>query len=416
MSDKSGTSSQVITLPRGGGALTGIGETFSPDLFTGTGNATVPLALPPGRNGFQPDVRLVYSTGNGQGPFGLGWDLSLPGVCRKTSKGIPRYQDDASDPSARDTFILSGAEDLVQITEGQQGVARFRPRTEGLFARIERVRNTTDDFWRVSSRDGLVSLYGTPASVGRDPAVVADPTNLSKVYCWKLSQTTDPFGNRIDYQYLRDHGTDGPHSWDQLYLQQIQYVDYDVGNQTRFLVSVTFVYEERSDRHSNYRSGFEVRTRLRCKRIEIHTHADADLLVRSYELTYIDERVQAGELPPASLPNNGVSLLSLIKVVGHDGDQTQELPPLEFGYTPFDPTRQHVQPFTAVNQRMPTRSLADPDFEMVDLFGNGLPDIVQMNGGALYWRHQGGRHLRCARTDGRSPGRCATARSRGEVR
>lgn len=43
-----------------------------------------------------------------------------------------------------------------------------------------------------------------------------------------------------------------------------------------------------------------------------------------------------------------------------------------------------------MNQRMPTRSLADPDFEMVDLFGNGLPDIVQMNGGALYWRHQGG--------------------------
>ena len=38
----------------GGGALQGIGEKFSPDLHTGTGNLTVPLALPPGRGGFEP--------------------------------------------------------------------------------------------------------------------------------------------------------------------------------------------------------------------------------------------------------------------------------------------------------------------------------------------------------------------------
>jgi hypothetical protein len=95
MSNKSGTSSQVISLPKGGGAIKGIGETFSPDLFTGTGNFTVPIALPPGRNGFQPELNLVYSTGNGNGSFGLGWGLSIPGVSRKTSKGIPRYDDEA---------------------------------------------------------------------------------------------------------------------------------------------------------------------------------------------------------------------------------------------------------------------------------------------------------------------------------
>jgi hypothetical protein len=55
VSNKSGTSSQVISVPKGGGALSGIGETFSPDLHTGTGNFSVPIALPPGRNGFQPE-------------------------------------------------------------------------------------------------------------------------------------------------------------------------------------------------------------------------------------------------------------------------------------------------------------------------------------------------------------------------
>lgn len=80
MSNKSGTSNQVISLPQGGGALHGIGEKFSPDLYTGTGNFTVPIALPPGRNGFQPQLNLVYSTGTGNSPFGLGWGLSIPGV------------------------------------------------------------------------------------------------------------------------------------------------------------------------------------------------------------------------------------------------------------------------------------------------------------------------------------------------
>jgi hypothetical protein len=59
-----------------------MGETFSPDLFTGTGNFSVPIAVPPGRSGLQPSLTLGYSTGSGNGPFGLGWNMSLPGVAR----------------------------------------------------------------------------------------------------------------------------------------------------------------------------------------------------------------------------------------------------------------------------------------------------------------------------------------------
>jgi hypothetical protein len=128
MGANTGTSS-IISLPKGGGAVSGIGEKFSPDLHTGTGNFTIPIALPPGRNGFQPQLSLVYSTGNGNGPFGSGWNLSIPGVSRKTSKGIPRYDE------AKDVFILSGAEDLVPV-EVMGATTRYRPRTEGLFAKI----------------------------------------------------------------------------------------------------------------------------------------------------------------------------------------------------------------------------------------------------------------------------------------
>ena len=92
MGDGPGTS-DVISLPKGGGALHGIGEKFSPDLHTGTGNFSVPIALPPGRNAFQPQLNLVYSTGQGNGFFGQGWSLGIPGVSRRTAKGVPRYDE-----------------------------------------------------------------------------------------------------------------------------------------------------------------------------------------------------------------------------------------------------------------------------------------------------------------------------------
>jgi hypothetical protein len=136
MANKSNPASQTISTPQGGGALHGIGETFSPDLHTGTGNFTVPIAMPPGRNGFQPQLSLVYSTGNGNGPYGLGWSLTIPGVSRKTSKGMPRYRNDPSSGQESDTFLLSGAEDLIPVSE-TGGITHYRPRTEGLFARIE---------------------------------------------------------------------------------------------------------------------------------------------------------------------------------------------------------------------------------------------------------------------------------------
>ena len=44
----------LIALPQGGGAIRGVGEKFSPDLQTGTGNYSIPLEVPAGRRGLQP--------------------------------------------------------------------------------------------------------------------------------------------------------------------------------------------------------------------------------------------------------------------------------------------------------------------------------------------------------------------------
>src|SRR5438876_3874262 len=89
----------TLSLPKGGGAMRGIGEKFGANPVTGTGSMTVPIATSPGRSGFGPQLSLSYDSGAGNGPFGLGWNLSLPAITRKTDKGLPRYQDaqDAQD-------------------------------------------------------------------------------------------------------------------------------------------------------------------------------------------------------------------------------------------------------------------------------------------------------------------------------
>src|SRR5215472_16047046 len=82
-----------VSLPKGGGAIRGIGEKFAANPVTGTGSLTVPIALSPGRSGFGPQLFLSYDSGAGNGPFGLGWNLSLPSVTRRTDKGLPQYDD-----------------------------------------------------------------------------------------------------------------------------------------------------------------------------------------------------------------------------------------------------------------------------------------------------------------------------------
>src|SRR5688572_11945742 len=124
-----------IQLPKGCGAIRGIGEKFAANPVTGTRSMTVPIATSPGRSGFGPQLSLSYDSGSGNGSFGFGWSLSLPAITRKTDKGLPQYLDAVDS----DVFILSGAEDLVP---------EYRRDPAGTWvARHQGYARDTDSFW-----------------------------------------------------------------------------------------------------------------------------------------------------------------------------------------------------------------------------------------------------------------------------
>ncbi|MBE9593517.1 MAG: hypothetical protein IMF19_08550 [Proteobacteria bacterium] len=75
-----------ISLPKGKGAIMGIGEKFPANPFTGTGSFSVPIFTTPNRSDFYHQLALYYDSCAGNGPFGLGWSHSVPAISRKTEK------------------------------------------------------------------------------------------------------------------------------------------------------------------------------------------------------------------------------------------------------------------------------------------------------------------------------------------
>ena len=106
-----GFSDQVPSLPNGGGSVVGIGATFTPDLSTGTGGLSIPLDTPNGPNDIGPRLNLQYSTANGNGPFGFGFSLSFPRLLIDTEYGFPKYE-------GNDPILLEGAGPLLSLGGG----------------------------------------------------------------------------------------------------------------------------------------------------------------------------------------------------------------------------------------------------------------------------------------------------------
>lgn len=92
-------------------------EKFTANPVTGKGSMSVPIAKSLGRSGFGPELSLSYDSASGNGPFGFGWNLSLPSITRKTDKGLSQYLDCDAHQQNLHTFILSGAEYAMACKE-----------------------------------------------------------------------------------------------------------------------------------------------------------------------------------------------------------------------------------------------------------------------------------------------------------
>ena len=264
--------------------------------LTGVAMIGVPLPATPGRGGFGPALSLNYSSSGGNSAFGIGWSLGGVSSIGRSPKQLPTY-------NGKDKFVFNGSDELVPTrSEDPDGyrVQYFRGEVERSFVRFEQWTHivTGRIYWRSWDRDGTLTIYGQS-----DDARIADPDNPYRTYLWLAEAQFDRYGNVMVFDYVAEdaggvnfgeifehHRRACTPPLPQRYLKRVRYgntrpagSDRTLPTDNEWLFELVFdygdhddslpltpdrnkIWKARSDPHSDYRPGFEVRTYRLCRR------------------------------------------------------------------------------------------------------------------------------------------------------
>ena len=407
-----------IHLPKGGGAIRGLGEALGEIGPSGTAGLSLPLPVSAGR-GYAPNLTLSYGSGGGNGVFGLGWSLPLPVIRRRANRGVPQYgdQDEFLGPDgevlvpARDVDgVLIPPRDVSQYGDKVLGkpyqVSRYLPRVESAFALIERWRDPADlndDFWLVHGADGQLHCLGK-TDLGRTAAELDGNPRIAE---WWLEESVSPTGEHIRYRYKAedaanvtgmvraagvlnhpaqiDYGNREPekhlYAWDDteptawLFSLVLDYGERGVDPRVAPPWEATEDWPARRDPFSGYEYGYETRCYRLCRQVLMYHRFPNELvdpvtLVNRMLLDYDDNPV--------------VSRLIGARLWAYGADGTVEsMPPLALRYTAFDavPEPDRWQPWAG-----PPGWLDSQPYQWVDLYGDGLAGMLYRQGDD--WRYR----------------------------
>jgi len=235
---------------------------------TGAANYQMELELPPGINGVQPTVSLVYNSQVGNGIAGWGFNISGLSAVNRTLRTI--YSDGAAAgmlTTSNAKYALDGMPLIpVSGTNGADGV-EYRMETEN-FSRIYshgNYNNTGPDWFEVKTKDGLILKYGNLTGKFKGTS----GTSTSYIQAWYINRMENQDGVGVDYEY--EAAGMG------LYIKKISYS----GN------TVEFFYDSRKDTISVYlgsKTGFQD-----CILRKIIVRCEGDVY-RTYDLEYSLDR------------------------------------------------------------------------------------------------------------------------------
>jgi hypothetical protein len=322
-----------------------------------TGGATysIPIALPPGTAGMMPGLSLNYSSQSGNGALGVGWTLSgLPVITR-----CPRTlaQDGALGGvnfDANDRFCMNGQR-LVAIsgTYGADGT-QYRTEIESYSKVISRGTAGNGPAWfEVHTKSGQIMEFGNTSN----SRILAQGKTSARV--WAVNKVGDSKSNYYAVTYYVDAANG------QYYPTRIDYTGNSAAGVSPYN-SVVFGYDARPDVIQQYHAGSLVQTAIRMR--EVRTFAGATL-ISDYRLTY----QQSGSANRSRITS----------ITACDGGGAC-LPATNFNWTNVAASFGSYQSWNTyyttgagwINQNTNPRML-------VDVNGDGLPDIVGIGSGAV---------------------------------
>lgn len=322
----------------------GTGATVSTIGNTGAASAVIPIEVPPGRKGIQPNLALTYNSSKGNGFIGVGWDISIGEISRATKRGV--------DYNAND-FVFSVGGSVIELVPAPSswGNNCYEAKIEGAFTKY--CRNGSSGGWDVTTKDGTVYTYG---SSGASRQYVG-----SDVYKWCLDRVTDTNGNYMTISYYQDSG--------EVYLANIQYTGNAGIGPSNY---VQFYYDTtgRTDKVPMYSTNHEITTAWRLKSINVVAGSNT---ARAYVLSYIGSGM------------TGRSLLSSVQQYGDDVI-------LNGNGSIINPTQAHALPPTTLSwTSAPSLSTWDSSFPndtvnsftwlAGDINGDAKNDLIKISNG-----------------------------------
>lgn len=177
------------------GVVGAIGGTV--DVSTlGAATYTIPIQVPEGIHGIQPNLSIVYNSQSGNGLLGWGWNLG--GMSAITRINQTLYHDDniKGVDFNDDRFALDGQR-LIEIagTYGANGT-EYRTEVDGMTKIVSYSEgNLSPSYFKVWLADGTIAYYGN----SNDSKVMLRETD--NVCIWLLNRVEDRDGNYMTYHY-----------------------------------------------------------------------------------------------------------------------------------------------------------------------------------------------------------------------
>lgn len=154
----------------------------------------IPIEVPVGINGMQPQISVVYNSQGGFGALGQGWDIA--GVSAITRGGKSIYYDNQNNTvkfDNTDALYLDGQR-LIYLSGGTGNLtsgAMYATEEEN-YARI--VFNGSS--FTLTTVDGKTMEYGVTTN-----SRLSNVAGGNQVLGWKLNKMTDTYGNSVTYTY-----------------------------------------------------------------------------------------------------------------------------------------------------------------------------------------------------------------------
>jgi RHS repeat-associated protein len=313
---------------------------------SGAANYHIPIEVPPGVNGLQPNLALVYDSQKRNGLLGIGWKLTgISSISRCPTTLVQDGFIDGVDFDDNDKFCLNG--DRLVAVGGTYGAHGTEYRTEyESYRKIISYGSAGNGpaYFKVWYKDGRIAEFGNT-----DNSRV-EAQGKTEALSWAINKISDRFNNEINFNYSENNAT-GEH-----YPASINYAG----------TTVEFNFENRPDNMFGYVAGTQYQTAKRLKKIAVKQGAQHRFYSLNYKTT----------APPKQ---------SLVKSIQLCSKHCQPLTHFQWHHTnpanDFSQSQLTLSQFGSVVGQWKTDKHIR---KLEDINGDGLADIIGFGNDGVY--------------------------------